>query len=285
MSTKKYAAKTIAAVGLSAALLFSPFANIEAQASVNSSSLVNTSKQYISTPYVYGGSTPSGFDCSGYTQYVFKKEGVSIPRTTNDQYARGTAVSKSNLQTGDLVFFKTFGSRPVSHVGIYIGSGKFIHASTSKGVMISSVNDPYYWGSRYVGAKRITDVSSVTQTSNSVTGWKKENVGWKYYQNGAMKKGWAQVNSKWYYMNQSGVMQTGWLKSAGKWYFMNQSGDMRTGWSKVNSKWYFHNASGAMLTGWVQTGGKWYYFYSNGQMAANTTIGGYQLNSSGAWIQ
>ena len=133
-------------------------------ASANSStptSLVNTAKSYIGTPYVYGGTTSSGFDCSGYTQVVFQKAGISIPRTTADQFATGTAVSKSNLKTGDLVFFNTNGVS-VSHVGIYIGENNFIHTSSSNGVMISSINDPHYWGSRYIGARRVTEFSATT---------------------------------------------------------------------------------------------------------------------------
>ena len=73
-------------------------------------------------------------------------------------YNQGTYVAKSNLQVGDLIFFNTTGK--VSHVGIYVGSGKFAHASTSKGVMVSAVNDPHYWGSRYVGAKRVANTAS-----------------------------------------------------------------------------------------------------------------------------
>lgn len=129
--------------------------SVPSMASANTATdLVNTAKNYIGTPYRYGGtSLTSGIDCSAYTQVVFKKNGKSLPRTAAQQYKQGKAVSKSNLTTGDLVFFKTGGSG-ISHVGIYIGSSKFIHASTSKGVTISSINDPYYWKSRYAGAKR-----------------------------------------------------------------------------------------------------------------------------------
>ncbi|WP_438315871.1 NlpC/P60 family protein [Sporosarcina sp. FA9] len=117
-------------------------------------SLISSAKTYIGTPYRYGGTTTAGFDCSAYVQRVFSDNGYSVPRDTSSQYARGTAVSKSNLETGDLVFFNTSGNR-VSHVGIYVGASNFIHASTSKGVMISSIYDPHYWGSRYVGARRV----------------------------------------------------------------------------------------------------------------------------------
>ena len=111
------------------------------------------------TPYRLGGTTPTAFDCSGFTQYTFNKEGLSIPRTTGQQMATGTPVSKSNLEVGDLVFFNTSG-RGVSHVGIYSGSNNFIHASVSKGVMVSSLDDPYYWKSRYIGARRVADFSN-----------------------------------------------------------------------------------------------------------------------------
>ncbi|ARD48991.1 endopeptidase Spr precursor [Sporosarcina sp. P37] len=128
-------------------------------ASANSpTSLMSTARDYLGTPYRLGGTTPTAFDCSGYTQYVFKKEGLSIPRTTGQQMATGTPVSKSNLEVGDLVFFNTSG-RGVSHVGIYSGSNNFIHASVSKGVMVSSLDDPYYWKSRYIGARRVADFS------------------------------------------------------------------------------------------------------------------------------
>ena len=115
--------------------------------------IIATAKQYIGVPYVWGGSTPSGFDCSGFVQYVFKAHGVTLPRTSKEQYSVGTYVSKANLKAGDLVFFETEGNG-VSHLGIYIGNNQFIHASTSKGVIISSMSNTY-WAPRYYGAKRI----------------------------------------------------------------------------------------------------------------------------------
>lgn len=115
--------------------------------------VVLKSKKYIGVPYLYGGSTPRAFDCSGFTSYVFKLNGISIPRTASQQYQAGSWVNKSQLKSGDLVFFNTSGSG-VSHVGIYIGSNKFIHASSSKGVMISDL-DNSYWKPRYMGGKRI----------------------------------------------------------------------------------------------------------------------------------
>ncbi|KGR90290.1 peptidase [Ureibacillus massiliensis 4400831 = CIP 108448 = CCUG 49529] len=119
--------------------------------------LTNTAMNYIGAPYQYGGtSIKYGIDCSAYTQLVFSKLGISLPRSSSAQYNEGTYVSKSNLQAGDLVFFNTSG-RGVSHVGIYIGNNKFISATTSGGVAVDSINDPYYWGSRYVGAKRVAN--------------------------------------------------------------------------------------------------------------------------------
>ena len=115
--------------------------------------IIATAKKYIGVPYLWGGITPSGFDCSGYVQYVFAAHGISLPRTAATQYGAGTAVSRANLKKGDLVFFVT-GSSGVSHVGIYVGDNQFIHASTSSGVIISSLNNSY-WSARYYGARRV----------------------------------------------------------------------------------------------------------------------------------
>ena len=118
----------------------------------NGSSVVATANQYIGSRYVYGGTTPSGFDCSGFTSYVYKKYGVSLSRTAAGQYSNGVSVSKGELQPGDLVMF---GKSGINHVGIYIGGGKMVHAANpSRGVTTDTINSGYY-GTNYVGARRI----------------------------------------------------------------------------------------------------------------------------------
>lgn len=141
--------KRIFSALLACALIFT------ALPAMTSASVVSEAQKYKGKPYLYGGTSSSGFDCSGFTQKAFSDAGSSIPRTTGAQFNSGSPVDKANLQAGDLVFFNTSGSG-VSHTGIYIGSSNFIHASSSQGVMISSINDPAYWGSRYIGARRLT---------------------------------------------------------------------------------------------------------------------------------
>ena len=102
-------------------------------------------------PYVFGGTSTSGFDCSGFVQHVFAMLGIGLPRTADAQYDAGKP-AVGGPRAGDLVFFDTYGG--VSHVGIYLGHGNFVHASSSHGVMVSNLSDSY-WASRYVGAKRI----------------------------------------------------------------------------------------------------------------------------------
>jgi len=115
--------------------------------------VVDLAKQLIGTGYVWGGDSPKGFDCSGFVSYVMGEAGHSLPRSTYDQVNSGIHVSRSELEAGDLVFFNT--GDGVSHVGIYIGNGLFVHADSSAGVTETSINDPYYWSSRYVTARRI----------------------------------------------------------------------------------------------------------------------------------
>ena len=111
--------------------------------------------KYVGYKYVYGGSSPSGFDCSGFTMYVYKQFGISLPHSASGQLGYGKSVSFSQLQPGDLVMFKKAGSTTAaSHVGIYIGGGKFVHASTSTvGVIVSKMSDAYYT-SGFVGGRR-----------------------------------------------------------------------------------------------------------------------------------
>jgi cell wall-associated NlpC family hydrolase len=145
------------------AILFAPsFDDQKVEAStkvIASNDIQNVSQKYKGIRYKYGGTTTAGFDCSGYVQFVYKQLGVKLDRSTSAMYSKGTSVSKANLQVGDLVFFKTTAAK-VGHVGIYIGNNKFIHSSTSKGVVVTDINDKYYWGKRYVGAKRVATVST-----------------------------------------------------------------------------------------------------------------------------
>lgn len=119
----------------------------------NAPAILKTAKQYIGVPYQFGGATPKGFDCSGYLQYVFAKHNIQLPRSADEQYKTGTNVKKNALLVGDLVFFTTY-EPGASHCGIYIGNGEFIHASSSKGIRIDKMNDPY-WKPRYIGARCI----------------------------------------------------------------------------------------------------------------------------------
>ena len=119
--------------------------------------IVATAKQYLGVPYKWGGTDPSGFDCSGFVYYVLRSHGINVSRTQNAMYSEGTPVSKSQLQPGDLVFFQNTYKAGLSHVGIYVGGGQFIHApSTGKVVSYADLNSDYYTA-HYYGAARYTD--------------------------------------------------------------------------------------------------------------------------------
>lgn len=114
------------------------------------SAVVDSARKYLGTPYVWGGTSPSGFDCSGFVQYVLAENGKSVPRTSQEQFAGGQAVDKSNLQAGDLVFY---GNGEATHVGIYEGNNKIIH-SPHTGDVVKESDFSTYWTSAYLGARR-----------------------------------------------------------------------------------------------------------------------------------
>lgn len=120
---------------------------------VRGKDIVKTAAKYKGVPYKFGGTTPKGFDCSAYVQYVFGKHDAKLPRTADAQVLDGIFVLKNKLKPGDLVFFTTYAAG-ASHVGIYAGSGKFWTASSSRGVVLDSL-DSDYWKSHYYGARRV----------------------------------------------------------------------------------------------------------------------------------
>ncbi|MDR3587209.1 MAG: NlpC/P60 family protein [Desulfosporosinus sp.] len=121
---------------------------------VNANVIIATAEKYIGVPYRWGGESPTrGFDCSGFVQYVFAKNGITLPRVSYDQATVGTPINFCELQPGDLIFLSTETKGIVSHVGIYIGNDQFINASCSKGVTIYPIGP--YWKSIYFGARRV----------------------------------------------------------------------------------------------------------------------------------
>ncbi|QAY65993.1 C40 family peptidase [Paenibacillus protaetiae] len=148
--------KMLAALALTCFVAFASITAVSDKAFAATTSqknkIVSTSKKFVGTPYKYGASTSTTryFDCSSFTQYVFKQLGVKLPRTSLAQSKVGKYVSKSNLQVGDLVFFYS----PVHHVGIYIGNGKMINTYGSPGVTISSLNSST-WKKNYKTARRV----------------------------------------------------------------------------------------------------------------------------------
>ncbi|MEH7381902.1 peptidoglycan-binding protein [Bacillus sp. JJ1533] len=114
-------------------------------------SVISIAMNYIGVPYVWGGTSPNGFDCSGFLQFVFAQKGVNISRTVPGIWSQGASVSAPSV--GDIVFFQTYKPGP-SHAGIYLGNNKFIHADSTDGISIDDMTINY-WQSRYLGAKRL----------------------------------------------------------------------------------------------------------------------------------
>jgi cell wall-associated NlpC family hydrolase len=127
--------------------------------SSTTSNILSSAKEFIGTPYKFGGSNRSGIDCSGFIQAIFQPNGISLPRMSREQASKGIKVEKENIKKGDLLFFNTRGG--ISHVGVVSeitdGVIRFIHASSSKGVIESSLKETY-WASRFITARRIIDI-------------------------------------------------------------------------------------------------------------------------------
>ena len=142
----------------------------------NVSELKKTAYSFIGTRYRFGGTTRKGLDCSSFVQHVFRELDVDLPRTAREQFHVGNAVAPGDLQKGDLLFFQTYARFP-SHVGIYLGNNKMIHASSrDRRVVISSVDTPYY-RSRFIGAKRIAEVNpDILKLDDLVSGVEEEGL-------------------------------------------------------------------------------------------------------------
>lgn len=124
--------------------------------------LVRTALDFLGVPYRNGGSDPSGFDCSGFVQWVFGRHGLPLPREVRDQYQVGRKVDLDEVREGDLLFFETV-TRGASHVGIALGNGRFVHAPSSRGVVRVEPYTASYWARRFVGARRVTQVRAATR--------------------------------------------------------------------------------------------------------------------------
>lgn len=125
-----------------------------AAAPIDAYALAGTALALRGAPYRNGGTDPKGFDCSGFTQYVFAQYGIELPRAVRDQFEVGTPVDERALEPGDLIFFATT-SPGVSHVGILVGGDQFVHAPSSTGVVRVERLSSTYWARRYVGARRV----------------------------------------------------------------------------------------------------------------------------------
>ena len=145
--------------------------------------------------------------------------------------------------------------------------------------------DGYKWLS-YLSRTGSRRYVQLVGTSSSKNGWEKEGTIWYYYENGQKAVGWKKINGSWYHLQADGIMTTGWLKDGSKWYYLKSSGEMQTGWLKDKGIWYYLESSGAMkVSQWFQVSGKHYYVNASGELAVDTTIDGFQVDSNGARVE
>ena len=134
-----------------------PFLTESKVSAATTNEIASYAEKFNGTPYKFGGTTPAGFDCSGYIRHVYNNFDINLPRTSAEQFKVGTSVNKDNLQPGDLVFFANTYKKGISHTGIYIGNNEFISAK-SRGVLKANLKTDPYWAPKYAGAKRISNV-------------------------------------------------------------------------------------------------------------------------------
>ena len=145
--------------------------------------------------------------------------------------------------------------------------------------------DGYKWIS-YLSRTGYRRYVQLAKTATAKNGWEKQGITWYYYENGKVALGWKKINGSWYYFQTNGSMRTGWLKDGSKWYYLKSSGEMQTGWLKDKGIWYYLENSGAMKTSqWFQVSGKYYYVNASGELAVDTTIDGFQVDSNGARVE
>lgn len=191
---------------------------------------------------------------------------------------------------GETHYFKEDGS---AVKGWYQIDGKLYYFS-EYGIMAKGLYDVngqiHYFGDNGIHQTGWVEINGHQYYLDEATGefkagWFLYDNNWFYQNSKGLLTNWAKVNGKWYYFDATGVMRTGWIKEQGKWYLLGVSGTMVTGWAIINGEWYYMNTHGVMQTGWVYTGGKWYYLYASGKMASNTTIQGFKIGGTGAWIR
>ncbi len=147
-----------------AAAPMSPGGSESGTGGVPGNDVIQTALKFLGTPYRNGGSDPSGFDCSGFVQFVFARHGTSLPREVRTQFEEGQEIDLQEVEPGDLVFFQTV-SRGASHVGIAVGDGRFIHAPSSRGVVRVEPYTAAYWSRRFVGARRLGNTLAMSAGS------------------------------------------------------------------------------------------------------------------------